>query len=233
MAIDALSSNPLNVASLGTPNAAAESRSSATALTDSDPKAAQDKFLKLLVTQLKNQDPLSPMDNAQVTTQIAQLNTVTGIQDLNKSMQSIGQALGSAQVVQSTSLLGKSVLTQGNALSFNGQPVNFSIDFANAADTVNVNILNGLGQTVATRDLGAQRSGLQSGMWDGKDDNGKTLPAGNYTFTVQATSNAQRVNTTPFQLNVVKSLENMGSEGIRITTQSGSKLSLSDVKQVF
>ncbi len=233
MAIDALSSNALSPAALGVPNAVAESRSSATALTDSDPKAAQDKFLKLLVTQLKNQDPLSPMDNAQVTTQIAQLNTVTGIQDLNKSMQAIGQALGSAQVVQSTALLGKSVLTQGNTLNFNGQPVSFGVDFASSADTVNVNILNGLGQTVATRDLGAQRAGLQSGTWDGKDDNGKTLPAGTYTFAVQASSNAQRVNTTPFQLNVVKSLENLGSEGIRITTQNGGTLSLSDVKQVF
>jgi flagellar basal-body rod modification protein FlgD len=228
MAIDALGNTALAI-----PNAAAESRSSATALTDSDPKAAQDKFLKLLVTQLKNQDPLSPMDNAQVTTQIAQLNTVTGIQDLNKSMQAIGQALGSAQVVQSTSLLGKSVLTSGNAITFSGQPVNFGIEFANSADLVSVNILNGLGQTVATRDLGAQRAGLQNAQWDGKDDNGKTLPAGNYTYSVQASSNNQRVNTTPFQLNVVKSLENMGAEGIRITTQSGKTLSLSDVKQVF
>lgn len=228
MAIDALNSPVLNV-----PNAAAESRSSATSLGDSDPKAAQDKFLKLLVTQLKNQDPLSPMDNAQVTTQIAQLNTVTGIQDLNKSMQSIGQALGSAQVVQSTALLGKSVLTEGNAILMDGQPVNFGIDFSSGADTVNMNILNGLGQVVATRNLGSQRSGLQPAQWDGRADDGSPLPAGNYTFTVQAFAGNQRITTTPYQLNVVKSLENMGAEGIRITTQNGKTLSLGDVKQVF
>lgn len=228
MAIDALSPTSLNV-----PNAAAESRSSATALTDSDPKAAQDKFLKLLVTQLKNQDPLSPMDNAQVTTQIAQLNTVTGIQDLNKSMQAIGGTLNSAQVVQSTALLGKSVLTQGNAITFSGQPVGFGFDMAQGADNVNVNIINALGQTVSTQNLGALKSGLQTIEWDGKGDDGRAVPAGNYTFAVQATANGAKVSSTAYQLSVIKSLENMGAEGIRLTTQTGSTLSLSDVKRVF
>ena len=228
MAIDALSPTSLNV-----PNAAAESRSSATALTDSDPKAAQDKFLKLLVTQLKNQDPLSPMDNAQVTTQIAQLNTVTGIQDLNKSMQAISGTLNSAQVVQSTALLGKSVLTQGNAITFSGQPAGFGFDLTQGADNVNVNILNALGQTVSTQSLGALKSGLQTIEWDGKGDDGRAAPAGNYTFAVQATVNGAKVSSTPYQLSVIKSLENMGAEGIRLTTQTGGTLSLSDVKRVF
>lgn len=205
----------------------------ANALTDSDPKAAQDKFLKLLVTQLKNQDPLSPMDNAQVTTQIAQLNTVTGIQDLNKSMQAISQSLGSAQVVQSTALLGKSVLTEGNSVGLSGQPVTVGLDFSGAADTATLNIVNSLGQTVATRSLGAVRAGLQTVQFDGRNDEGAALPSGQYTFSVQASANNQRVNATPFQLNVVKSLENLGPDGIRITTQNGSTVSLSDVRQVF
>ncbi len=77
----------------------------------------QDRFLKLLVTQMKNQDPLNPMDNAQVTSQLAQINTVNGIQQLNATMQGLATSFMSAQSMQSTSLIGHTVLTDGSKLN--------------------------------------------------------------------------------------------------------------------
>eukprot|EP01030_Chromulinospumella_sphaerica_P017620 gene17620-17454_t len=72
--------------------------------------------MSLLVAQLKNQDPLAPMDNAQVTSQMAQLNTVTGINTLNATMEGVAASINANQTVQATSMLGRAVLTEGNDL---------------------------------------------------------------------------------------------------------------------
>ena len=76
--------------------------------------AAQDRFLKLLVAQLNNQDPMNPLDNAQMTSQIAQINTVTGIQQLNQTMESMSAQFNSLQVMQGTALIGRNVMTEGS-----------------------------------------------------------------------------------------------------------------------
>ena len=83
----------------------------------------QDRFLKLLVTQMKNQDPLNPMDNAEITSQLAQISTVNGIQQLNTTMQSLSSSFLSAQSLQSAALIGHTVLTGGNNLNIaDGMP---------------------------------------------------------------------------------------------------------------
>ncbi|MFM8767622.1 MAG: flagellar hook assembly protein FlgD, partial [Rubrivivax sp.] len=73
-----------------------------------------DRFLKLLVTQLKNQDPMNPMDNAQLTTQMAQINTVSGIQQLNETIKGMATQFGAMQVLQGAAMVGRDVLTEGN-----------------------------------------------------------------------------------------------------------------------
>ena len=83
---------------------------------DNSPEAIQERFMSLLVAQLKNQDPLAPMDNAQVTSQMAQLNTVTGINKLNTTMQGVANSINGNQTAQATSMLGRAVLTEGNDL---------------------------------------------------------------------------------------------------------------------
>ena len=121
----------------------------------------QDRFLKLLVTQMKNQDPLNPMDNAQVTSQLAQISTVNGIQQLNTTMQSLSSSFLSSQSMQSTSLIGHTVLTDGNSLNIaDGVPAYAAIELAQAADSVKVNIVSPAGNIVRQLDLGPQPAGL-------------------------------------------------------------------------
>ena len=79
-----------------------------------DPTAAQDRFLKLLVAQLNNQDPMNPMDNAQMTSQMAQINTVTGIQQVNETLKSMADQFASLQVLQGASMVGRDVLIEGS-----------------------------------------------------------------------------------------------------------------------
>ncbi len=103
------------ISALSTSQATSTTASTSTAASDAN--ASQDRFLKLLVAQLNNQDPMNPMDNAQMTSQMAQINTVTGIQQVNETLKSMATQFSSLQVMQGTSMVGRDVLIQGNTLS--------------------------------------------------------------------------------------------------------------------
>jgi flagellar basal-body rod modification protein FlgD len=105
-----ISDNPVSPALLNSMNA---SKPAAAAGADTA-SATQDRFMKLLITQMKNQDPLNPLDNAQVTSQLAQLSTVTGIDKLNATMGTLKDSYQSSQALQATSLIGHGVLVPGN-----------------------------------------------------------------------------------------------------------------------
>src|SRR5450759_4503359 len=78
---------------------------------------SEQRFLKLLVTQLNNQDPLNPLDNAQLTSQLAQMSTVSGVEKLNTTLQSLVDQSGSSQVLQAAFLIGRTVLVPGNQVT--------------------------------------------------------------------------------------------------------------------
>src|SRR4051812_530763 len=86
------------------------------ALGSSKSGETEDRFLKLLVAQLKNQDPLNPMDNAQVTTQMAQIQTVSGIDKLNTTVQGLNGQFAQLQALSGASLVGHDVLIEGNRI---------------------------------------------------------------------------------------------------------------------
>ena len=166
--------------------------SSGTAAAD-DP-GSQDRFLKLLITQIQNQDPLSPMDNAQVTSQIAQINTVTGIQQLNTTVQGLAGQFTQLQALQSASLVGRDVVVPGNVLDIASGVGQGGFDLSGPADAVKVDVLSPSGQVIDSMALGALGSGSHSFNW----------PAGTATndsglhFRVTATSGT--VNSTPTML---------------------------------
>src|SRR3954470_18478219 len=104
-------------------NSATDATAAASSLTasTSDAKATSERFLKLLVAQMQNQDPLSPMDNAQVTSQMAQINTVSGIEKLNTTVQGLSSQFIQLQAVQGASLVGRDVIVAGNKLSVDAE----------------------------------------------------------------------------------------------------------------
>ena len=151
----------------------------------SDPSAAQDRFLKLLVAQLNNQDPMNPLDNAQMTTQMAQINTVTGIQTLNLSMQTMAEQFTTMQTLQGISMIGRSVLTEGDRLSISDGKGKGYFNLDNTATDVQVDIVTPGGVVVDTVDLGAQDKGRRSFEWDAAGYSGN---AADLRFRVRATS---------------------------------------------
>src|SRR3989442_14252778 len=135
------------------------SQLTATAKSKDDVTSA-DRFLKLLVTQMQNQDPLNPMDNAQITSQMAQINTVNGIEKLNTTVASLSGQFLQMQTLQGASLVGRGVLVEGKEVVMNdsGKGVGgFELD--GAADSVKVEVLTAPGHRVDTMDMGAETNG--------------------------------------------------------------------------
>lgn len=147
----------------------------------------QDRFLKLLITQLQNQDPMNPVDNAQSTTQMAQMSTVTGIENLNASITSMMTTFNAGQSYQAAALIGKQVLAEGDTMQFDGKTeVTGELDVPDGGARVTVTIYNANNQKVDEISLGDQKAGRQSVSWDGKDASGNTLPAGKYYISATA-----------------------------------------------
>ena len=103
---------------------------------------AEDRFLKLLVAQLSNQDPMNPMDNAQMTSQMAQISTVTGVQQVNKAIQDLVAQMASTQMLQSSALVGRNVLVDGTKLPVKDGKAAGAVDLVGAADSVKIDILS-------------------------------------------------------------------------------------------
>lgn len=195
--------------------------------------ASEQRFLKLLTTQLNNQDPLNPLDNAQLTSQLAQMSTVSGIEKLNTTLQSLVDQSGSNQVLQAASLLGRSVLVPGQNLALSkGAAVPFALDMAAAADSVKVSISNAAGQTVRSYDLGALPPGVKNLSWDGKADNGAALADGAYTLNVLATGAGAGVAATALTYANVVSVA-QGSSGVALDLADSRKVGFGDVRQIL
>ncbi|HNC20691.1 flagellar hook assembly protein FlgD [Accumulibacter sp.] len=166
----------------------------------------QNRFLKLLVTQLKNQDPLNPLDNAAVTTQISQISTVAGIENLNATMQTLLSDFNDSQSMQAAGLIGKSVLVPGSRLALSDGGAGGGANLAGPADKVTLTILDAAGKVVQSQNLGARDAGSFSFTWDGKTDAGTTAPPGNYSFTIAAVRGSETVATEAMHLGTVSAL---------------------------
>ncbi|KRP41378.1 flagellar basal-body rod modification protein FlgD [Pseudomonas libanensis] len=143
----------------------------------------KDAFLQLLVTQLKNQNPLSPQDNGAFVAQLAQFSSLEGINTLNDSVNNISSNFSSSQALQASSLVGRSIIIQTDkAMVDTSKSMNGSVQVPSAVGNVSVKITDKDGNVVRTLDMDAQSAGSQSFIWDGKNEKGEIAPAGTYTF---------------------------------------------------
>lgn len=198
-----------------------------------DPVAAtEDRFLKLLVAQMRNQDPLNPLDNAQVTSQMAQLSTVTGINKLAGLVQSLASSFGQTQSLQATGMIGRSVLTEGSILTLNQGNALGAYELASPSDRFLVSIKDSAGNVVHTTDLGAQQAGISLFKWDGVKDDGSAAKDGTYRFEVQATQNGRPVDVTRLSHGTVASVSLSGSE-VQLNLLNLGAVGLAQIKQVM
>ena len=210
----------------GTSGTAAKSATSAT--------AAQDRFMTLLVTQLKNQDPLNPMDNAQMTSQMAQINTVTGIDKLNTTLQALTASMTPNQTIQAAGMIGHGVLVGGSGVDIAaaGGVGLGGFSLPSSVDSAKVSIYDKSGALVNTLDLGPQAAGIVKWQWNGTDSTGAAMPAGHYTFKVTAALGGNAVTATNLQYGVVNSVT-QGTTGLLLSVGSMQDVALSAVQQIL
>lgn len=196
----------------------------------------EQRFLKLLVTQLNNQDPLNPMQNAELTSQLAQMSTVSGIEKLNSTLSGLVSQTGSNQVLQAASLIGYNVLSPGNQIATTApkdgeEPatVPFAVQLPGTAGDVQVKIVDAAGRTVRTLELGSMAEGVNAVTWDGKADDGSTVPVGNYSFTVVASNDGTAVEATALTFAQVAAVK-QGTNGVTLELVNGRSISLDDVR---
>ena len=164
--------------------------------------ASEDRFLKLLVAQLSNQDPLNPMDNAQMTSQMAQISTVSSIEKVNDTLGSLAGQLASLQMLQAGSLVGRNVLVEGDKLAIRQGKAGGAIDLAGRAESVTIDILSAGGQVVETIDLGRLEGGRHSFEWDASTHPGVVSAS----YRLNATSAGKPVTATLLVRDTIESV---------------------------
>lgn len=198
----------------------------------------QDQFLTLLVAQLQNQDPTSPMDNAQLTSQMAQISTVSGIEKLNNTVESVTGQFASMQMLQGVSMIGHTVLSEGNQLGLSAiknedgsttlsGTAAFDLD-ASAAD-VTVTVTTASGQLVDTIELGSAAAGRNYFTWDGSNYTGDSM---DLRFKVSASNGSANVKSTSLSPNAVVATT-ISNGALMLELANGSSVNYNSVKAVF
>ena len=183
--------------------------SSPAASTAADTTVTSERFLKLLVAQMQNQDPLSPMDNAQVTSQMAQINTVTGIEKLNGTVQGLSSQFMQLQAVQGAALVGRDVIVPGNRIDIDPKTAigQGGFELAGPADAVKVEILAPSGAVVQTINLGAEGAGMHSFDWPA----GTATNSSGLTFRVSASRGGVAMPVTQLMRDRVDAVSTRGN----------------------
>ncbi|MDL5602173.1 flagellar hook assembly protein FlgD [Bacillus subtilis] len=151
----------------------------------------KDAFLQLLVTQLKNQNPLDPQDNSAFVAQLAQFSSLEGITTLNSTVSSLAGNYNSSQALQASSLVGRNVIVQTNSVQLDdpskGMTGSVTVPSSIAGGTVTIS--DSSGTAIRTIDLGSRAAGSASFTWDGKDKDGNLVKTGTYTVKANASIN--------------------------------------------
>jgi len=196
------------------------------------PNESADRFLTLLVTQMRNQDPLNPLDNAQVTSQMAQLSTVQGIENMNSSLQAMAASLGTNQMSQAASLIGRTVLVPGDTISPAQLENVVGFELSRPADKVTASIYDASGSLVRKLTLGSRDAGVNVVAWDGLTDTGTAAPAGKYSFKIDAVQGGQAIDSTALNLGTVNSVS-QNSQGVQLNLAGNTNVGYADIRQIF
>ena len=182
--------------------------SAASAASATSAKEASERFLKLLVTQLQNQDPMNPVDNAQMTSQMAQISTVSGIEKLNGTVEGLTRQFVQMQAMQGASLVGKDVILKGDKLSVSSGVAGGVYQVDAAAQSVKAEILSPAGLVVDTLNLGGQAAGRHDFVWPGGS---AVSESAGYRFRITAVSGSTPVGSTTLMRDKVDAVNTNGA----------------------
>jgi len=198
-----------------------------------DKELGQDDFLELMTQQLKNQDPMKPMDNGEFLGQMAQFSTVSGIESMQASLEQLTQTFSSGQTLQSVQLVGQEVLIENPELSLDSKGATggrFDLD-ATSGD-VQLNISDSAGNLVRKIDLGEFPAGRHDFSWNGLNTKGDRVPAGNYSADIVAKNGEVFNAATVLSARIIDSVEFGKTGQTTLNTTQGDLLALADIRQI-
>ena len=190
-------------------------------------------FLKLLIAQIQNQDPMAPMDASTMTAQMSQLNMVSSIGNMNTSMTAMLAQMQSVNFINQAALIGHSPAVAGGGIAFDGtNQVMLGSNSTNPLQSVVATITDASGNTVNSVSLGSTQAGMTNFVWNGKDANGQVVPAGMYYLNL-AGVDAQGTKTSPtaYVASPVASVSKGSNGDAVLTLLDGRTINSSEVQQ--
>lgn len=162
-------------------NVTGAAASATSATTKAASSLGKDAFMKMLIAQLQNQDPLNPMDGTQFVAQLAQFSSLEQLTNLNETMGALPTYLGTSTNAQMANLIGSQATAQGNAINLTGSSAKITYRLPSDIQSGTIKVYNSNGLQVDTIKIGSQKTGLQSTTW-----NAGSQSAGEYTYEISA-----------------------------------------------
>jgi flagellar basal-body rod modification protein FlgD len=198
----------------------------------------QDDFLKLMLSQLKNQDPFKPLDPSQYVGQLAQFSSVSGLKEMNTSITALTASLRGNQVLDGAALIGRTVIASGSAVylpaaSEDRLGIAGTADIPKGTASLQMVIKDGSGATIRTAAL-SPTAGLRGFQWDGKDDAGNAVAAGSYKVEILATAAGKTESVATSIAAGVSSVSlDPASGALLLDTDTLGEIPMSDVERVL
>ncbi|QWE27169.1 flagellar hook capping FlgD N-terminal domain-containing protein [Polynucleobacter sp. AP-Ainpum-60-G11] len=190
-------------------------------------------FLKLLIAQIQNQDPMSPMDASTMTAQMSQLNMVSSMGNMNTSMTAMLAQMQSVNFMNQAALIGHSPAVAGNGIAFDGtNQVMLGANAENPLKSVVATITDAAGNVVNSVDLGNINAGMSNFIWNGQDADGNTVEAGMYYLSLAGTNSADASeNPTAYVASAVASVTKGANGDAILNLLDGRTINSSEVQQ--
>ena len=193
----------------------------------------REDFLSLLVTQLQHQDPLNPMDSTDFTAQLAQFSSLEQLTNMSGQLEELTTAQTAFTNSQAVGYIGHTVLSNGNAFSFDGQdPAGMTLDLQAPAHNVFLSVYDATGAVVASFEAGSMAAGRQTALWNGQDNNGNLLAGGDYRFeAVAVDARGDDIGVKPLSRGRVEGVAFKG--GAAVLMLGNREVALADVIEVI
>lgn len=193
--------------------------------TSNQSKLGKDDFLRLLVTQLKNQNPLNPQDPAEMTSQLAQYTSLEQLYNINEGLDGLKEVAESTDRMSLLSMLDKNVVVQNSSFKLSDEgEMSLGYELGSQAESVQLQVKDRTGETVAHIEGKELSPGMHFVNWDRKDDNGDTLPPGEYHLSVSALQGEKPIKAIPYVQGKVTGVDFEDNQNILITNAGKFKL---------
>ncbi len=195
----------------------------------------QAEFLELMTAQLRYQDPLKPMENGDFLGQMAQFGTVSGINDLNTTFNTMSSSFQSNQALQASTLVGRRVMVPSTTAFLNdGESLAGSVELEQPASRVVFTVKNGAGQLVHRQEAGVQPAGLLDFEWNGLDANGNRLPGGQYQIAAEVYRGTEAEAGKMFSVVDVESVTlGAGGQDLTLSVSGLGDIDMSQVRKIM